>query len=339
MHLYAIRENPTRESCNNSSGFLKDSMDTLQKMRVLVRVVEAGSFTSAAHQLNTTTAYASRAVSDLEAHLRTRLLNRTTRRIALTEAGERYLRRCEEILAYVAQAEAEAGDSSAHPAGKLKVHAMTGIGQHCVVPVVGRYQQQYPDVKVELTLAQRVPDLLDEGYDVALMLAGDLPDSGLVSQRLGSIFSVACASPAYVAANGMPRVPADLGAHVCLQNISPIFSTDEWLFHGPRGEERFARGSSAFCVNTAEALAVAVREGMGIGLLPGYSAADGLRSGELVRVLPEHTAQHMNVYAVYPSRQYLDAKIRTWVEFLRDALPPLLGNVDLESKTDSVVAM
>jgi DNA-binding transcriptional LysR family regulator len=311
------------------TAFLRDGMDTLRKMRVLVRVVETGSFTGAAHQLNTTTAYASRAVSDLEAQLRTRLLNRTTRRVALTEAGERYVHRCQEILAYVEQAEAEAGDAIVHPSGKLKVHAVAGFGQHCVVPSVSRYQQQYPHVNVELTLAQRVPDLLDEGYDVAVMLAEDLPDSGLVSQRLGSTFSVMCASPAYLQQNEVPRVPAHLAAHPCLQAVTPILSVDEWTFRGPRGLERFAPRSAAFRVNTAEALAVAVREGMGIGLLPWYSALDGLRSGKLMRILPEYTSQHTNVYAVYASRQYLDAKIRTWVEFLRDTLPAMLGNESL----------
>src|SRR6266702_2428385 len=188
-------------------------MDTLQNMRVFVRVVEAGSFTGAAQHLNTTTAYASRAVSDLEAHLRTRLLNRTTRRIALTEAGERYLQRCEQILAYVDQAEAEASDAHARPSGKLKVHSMPGFGQHYVMPMISLYQQQYPTVQVDLTLAQRVPDLLDEGYDVSIVLAADLPDSGLMSQRLGSAFSIACASPAYVEKHGMPRVPSDLTHH------------------------------------------------------------------------------------------------------------------------------
>lgn len=154
----------------DSSGS-KNDMDTLQNMRVFVRVVEAGSFTAAAQHLNTTTAYASRAVSDLEAHLRTRLLNRTTRRIALTEAGERYLQRCEQILAYVDQAEAEASDAHARPAGRLKVHSMTSFGQHYVVPMISRYQERHPSVQVDLTLAQRMPDLLDEGYDVSLVLA------------------------------------------------------------------------------------------------------------------------------------------------------------------------
>jgi DNA-binding transcriptional LysR family regulator len=288
-------------------------MDTLQNMRVFVRVVEAGSFTGAAQHLNTTTAYASRAVSDLEAHLRTRLLNRTTRRIALTEAGERYLQRCEQILAYVDQAEAEAGDAHARPSGKLKVHAMTSFGQHYVVPAVGRYQERYPDVHVELTLAQRMPDLLDEGFDVSLALATGLPDSGLVSQRLGSAFSIACASP------------ADLTRHTCLQMVTPVFPPDKWSFGGPQGEETITLGPATFQVNVAEAMVVAVSQGMGVGLIPIYSAISGLRSGKLVWLLPDYTSQEMNLYALYASRQYLDAKIRTWVEFLRDELPATLA--------------
>ncbi|MFD1556607.1 LysR family transcriptional regulator [Paraburkholderia silviterrae] len=305
-------------------------MDTLQNMRVFVRVVEAGSFTGAAQYLNTTTAYASRAVSDLEAHLRTRLLNRTTRRIALTEAGERYLQRCEQILAYVDQAEAEAGDAHARPSGKLKVHAMTSFGQHYVVPAVGQYQQRYPDVYVDLTLAQRMPDLLDEGYDVALVLATDLPDSGFVSQRLTSAFSIACASPAYLERHGVPQTPRDLAKHRCLQMVTPVFPASQWDFTGPGGDETIDLGAATFKVNVAEALAVAVREGMGVGLLPIYSAISGLRSGELVWILPEYKSQEMNVYAMYPSRQYLDAKIRTWVELLREKLPATLAEDQAE---------
>ncbi len=305
-------------------------MDTLQNMRVFVRVVEAGSFTGAAQHLNTTTAYASRAVSDLEAHLRTRLLNRTTRRIALTEAGERYLQRCEQILAYVDQAEAEAGDAHARPAGKLKVHAMTSFGQHYVVPAVGRYQQLYPEVNVELTLAQRMPDLLDEGYDVALVLATDLPDSGFVSQRIAGTFSIACASPAYLERRGVPQTPADLANHTCLQMVTPVFPTAQWQFAGPEGLQTIELGTPTFQVNVAEALAVAVREGMGVGLLPIYSAISGLRNGELVWILPEYKSQEMNVFALYPSRQYLDAKIRTWVELLRDQMPATLAKDQTE---------
>lgn len=299
-------------------------MDTLQNMRVFVRVVEAGSFTGAAQQLNTTTAYASRAVSDLEAHLRTRLLNRTTRRIALTEAGERYLHRCEQILSYVDEAEAEASDAHARPSGRLRVHSMASFGQHYTVPAISRYRERYPDVDIDLTLAQRLPDLLDEGFDVSLVISRELPDSGFVSQRLGSTFSIACASPDYIAKYGAPQGPQELAQHVCLGMVAPGLHWDEWVLLGPQGEARVALNNSPFRVNVAEALSAAVREGMGIGVLPLYSAISGLRSGDFVRVMPEYRSHPMNIHALYPSRQFLDAKIRTWVDFMRADVPALI---------------
>ncbi|ALK30332.1 LysR family transcriptional regulator [Burkholderia plantarii] len=305
-------------------------MDTLQNMRVFVRVVDAGSFTAAAQQLNSTTAYASRAVSDLEAHLRTRLLNRTTRRIALTEAGERYLQRCEQILAYVDQAEAEAGDAHARPSGKLRIHSMTSLGQHYAVPMIARYRQRYPEVQVDLTLAQRLPDLLDEGFDVSVVVDRHLPDSGLVSQRLGETFNVACASVDYLERHGVPQRPQDLDAHACLGMMAPGFVWDEWKFVGPAGEEHFPVTQPSFCVNVAEALSAAIREGMGVGVLPLYTAIAGLRAGHFVRVMPEYRSHVMNIYALYPSRQYLDAKIRTWVDFMRESLPATI-EADIET--------
>jgi len=301
-------------------------MDTLQNMRVFVRVVEAGSFTAAAQHLNTTTAYASRAVSDLEAHLHTRLLNRTTRRIALTEAGERYLQRCQQILSYVEEAEAEASDAHARPSGKLRLHVMASFGTRYIVPAVAGYQKRYPDVAVELTLAQRIPDLLDEGFDVSVVLGYDLPDSGLISQRLGNVFSIACASPSYLERRGVPRTPADLVNHDCLRIVTPAAAFDKWNFDGPNGVETFTVSMPKFQVNGADSMAVAVREGMGVAVLPTYSAMRWLKSGELVWVLPEYTTMPLNIYALYPSRQYLDAKIRTWVDFLLEELPATLAS-------------
>jgi len=300
-------------------------MDTLQNMRVFARVVESGSFTAAAQYLNTTTAYASRAVSDLEAHLHTRLLNRTTRRIALTEAGERYLQRCQQILAYVEQAEAEASDAHARPSGKLRLHSMASFGTRYIVPAVGRYQALYPDVSVDLTLAQRFPDLLDEGFDVSVVIGYDLPDSGLISQRLGSVFSIACASPAYLERRGVPRTPADLAHHACLRIVTPASVFDRWNFDGPNGTETITVSAPTFQVNSADSMAMAVREGMGVAVLPTYAAMRWLESGELVWILPEYTSMPLNIYALYPSRQYLDAKIRTWVDFVHDELPVTLA--------------
>jgi DNA-binding transcriptional LysR family regulator len=298
-------------------------MDTLQNMRLFMRVVEAGSFTAAAQQLNTTTAQTSRAVSDLEAHLQTRLLNRTTRRLAMTEGGERYFQRCERILAYIEEAEAEAGNAHAHPSGRLKVHSITSFGQDYVVPLVARYRELYPTVQIELTLTQRMPNLLDEGYDVALLQARELPDSSLVSQLLGSACSIACASPGYIERYGQPRTVSDLSRHACLQLAAPASVPGVWRFNGPNGEDVIQPGSAAFTVNVADAMAMAtaIRGGMGIGVLPISSALPHLRTGTLVRVFPDYTLQDLQIFALYPSRRYLDAKIRTWVEFLREELP------------------
>ncbi|GFM73475.1 LysR family transcriptional regulator [Pseudomonas cichorii] len=300
-------------------------MDTLQNMRAFCCVAQAGSFTAAAAQLDTTTANVSRAVSNLEAHLQTRLLNRTTRRIALTEAGKRYLMRCEQILASVEEAEAEASDAHARPTGQLKMHSMPGVGQHYVIDAIARYRQSHPDVSFDLTLTSRVPDLLEEGYDVSIVLASELPDSGFVSQRLGITYSIVCASPTYIKNFGMAYTPADLLNHACLRLVSPVFPLEKWMFDGPQGQEMVTINSSPLLINSADAMQTAISCGMGIGILPIYSAIDGLRNGTLMRVLPDYRSQELNLYAIYPSRQYLDAKIKTWVEYLRGSLPEILA--------------
>ncbi|RFU49265.1 LysR family transcriptional regulator [Paraburkholderia sp. DHOC27] len=299
-------------------------MDTLQNMRVFVRVVEAGSFTAAAQSLNSTTGAMSRAVSELEAHLRTRLMNRSTRRLALTTAGERYLKRCQQILADVDTAEEEASCAQERPAGALRMHSFASIGQHYVLPAISRYRALYPEVTVELTLSQRMPDLFEGSGDVAVVTAATLPNSDLVSLPLGTTFSILCASPAYVRSHGAPQQPADLRQHDCLILQTPAFPPHDWLLEGPEGSETM-EVNGPVQVNIAESLAVAIREGMGIGILPLYAAIDGLRDGSLVRVLPEHTLQKMTIYALYPSRKFVDAKTRTWVEFLRTHMPKVIA--------------
>jgi DNA-binding transcriptional LysR family regulator len=310
-----------------ASAFPEDlTMDTLYTMRIFVRVAEEGSFTAAAQRMDITTASASRAVSFLETHLRARLFNRSTRRTVLTEAGQRYLQRCQQILAYIEQAEAEAADPQARPSGRLRVHATTGFGQAYVVPAVLRYQERYPSVMVDLTLSQHVPDILDEGYDVTLQLsATELPDSGLVSLRLGSVHSVLCASPAYLRDHGTPQSVEELTGHACLQIVTHVFPRDCWHLEGPRGRQTHTLSPTAFQVNIADALGAALREGKGIGALPMSTAVPALRHGTLVRVLPEHRLQTLTAYAMYPSREYLDAKIRTFVDFLREVVPQNLA--------------
>jgi DNA-binding transcriptional LysR family regulator len=305
-------------------------MDTLQNMRVFMRVVETGSFTAAAQQMATTTAHVSRSISDLETHLRTRLLNRTTRRLALTEAGERYLLRCEQIVAYVDEAEAEARHAQARPAGTLRLHAMSSLAQHYLISAIARYHEKYPDVFVDLTLSQRMPDLLEEGLDVSVIVSSQLPDSGLISQKLGESRTIVCASPRYLAQRGTPATVEELAEYECVQlQSAAVYASDRWAFTGPDGEQTVTvRGPLR--VNGAESLRQALEEGMGIGLLPAFTALESLRQGTLVRILPEYALPALSVYALYPSRQYLDAKIRAWIELIRAEVTEAMTADDAE---------
>ncbi|WP_279535509.1 NAD(P)-dependent oxidoreductase [Pseudomonas aeruginosa] len=235
--------------------------------------------------------------------------------MALTEAGQRYLLRCEQILAYVEEAEAEASDAHARPAGKLKLHSMTGIGQHYVIRAIAGYRQQYRDVTFDLTMANRVPDLLDEGFDVAIVVASELPDSGFISQRIGETYSILCASPEYLRLNGTPSEPSELASHDCLRLVSPVVPLDRWLFDGPNGQEMVSIGASPFQVNVGDAMTEAIRSGLGIGILPVYSAIEDLGKGTLVRVFsrlaPEHLERlqcQFNVRVLEPKQGDIDAQ-------------------------------
>jgi len=306
-------------------------MDILQAMRVFTRVTDSGSFTAAAQALGLSTAQVSRLVSELEASLSARLLYRTTRRLRLTEAGERYLQRCREILDQVDEAAAEASGAHLTPRGRLRVHSFTGLGTQYLVPLVARYAELYPQVDVDLTLSQRTPDLLEEGHDVLITHSRELPDSDLVAQRLGSIYSVVCAAPAYLHERGVPQCPEQLREHRCLRLIDPVYPGD-WVFER-LGEMQVISPGQTFQVNVSEAMVQAAVAGMGICLLPSFVAAKALRDGGVVRLLPEWQLHERNLYALYSSRRFLDAKIKTWVELLKVELPRLLerDSADLDN--------
>jgi DNA-binding transcriptional LysR family regulator len=301
-------------------------MDVFQSMRFFVAVAQSGSFTAAAELLDTTTTNVSKAVSALEARLHTRLINRTTRRLALTEAGLRYLQRCERILDDVREADEEAGTAQTLPVGRLKIHAMSAIGNHYVIDAIARYREIHPTVMFGLTLTNRVPDLLEEGYDMSIVLARELPDSGFVAQRLGITYSILCASPAYLEKRGTPHSPDALAEHECLRIVNTVMPVEHWTFEGPQGLETITIPVSPFHINTADGMTIAIRKGMGIGIQPIASAVDGLRAGTLVRVLPEYRLEELNLFAIYPSRKFVDAKTRTWVDFLKQSIPELLAS-------------
>ncbi|MDB5982404.1 MAG: LysR family transcriptional regulator [Pseudomonas sp.] len=301
-------------------------MDIIQTMRVFVAVAQNGSFTSAAEALDSTTTNVSKAISSLEARLQTRLINRTTRRLALTEAGMRYLQRCEKIIEEVREADEEAGTAHTLPVGRLKIHVMSAIGNHYVIAAIAKYREAYPSVMFDLTLANRLPDLLEEGYDMSIVLARDLPDSGFIAQRLGITYSILCASPEYLDKRGMPGNPAALHAHDCLRIVNTPMPAENWVFEGPEGVQTVNIPLSPFHINTADGMTVAIKSGMGIGIQPIASAVDGHSAGTLVRVLPEYHLEELNLFAIYPSRKFVDAKIKTWLDFLKNAIPEVLAS-------------
>ncbi len=297
-------------------------MDIFQAMRVFVRVVDTGSFTAAAQALGYSTAQASRLLSELETSLQARLLQRSTRRLALTEVGTRYLERCRVILGEVEDANAEAGGAHLIPRGHLRVQSTTGIGIQLLAPLVAKYAELYPQVNVDLTLSQRQPDLLEEGHDVVITLSANLPDSELVGQQLGAIYSVISAAPSYLEKYGVPQTPDDLDNHRCLHLIDPLF-TDSWTFRDEKGEQ-LIRPREIFRVNVAEAMAQAAEAGLGVCLMPDYVAVGSYQRGSLVRLLPNYRLHEKSIYALYPSRRFLDAKVKTWVEFLKEEIPKTL---------------
>jgi DNA-binding transcriptional LysR family regulator len=292
-------------------------MDKLYNMSVFAKVVEMGSFTAVANHLDTTVGNISRAVSVLEESLDTRLMQRSTRRLVITDAGRRFYDRCVAILTDVEHAEAEARDALLEPRGTLRVHSVPGLGRNLVTRAVIAYRKSYPDVSVDLLLSQRMPNLLEEQLDVGIVITRTLPDSAYVSQSIGTSHCILAASPAYLAAHPAPVCPDDLIDHQCVLLGTVDYAPDEWRLESAAGDATFRPTGPHLGVNDMDSMSQALRDGAGIGLLAAFSAMDDLRSGALMRVLPQYHTHVRNVYAVYPSRQFVDAKIKRFVESLK----------------------
>jgi len=292
-------------------------MDKLSNMSVYIKVVEMGSFTAVANHLESTVGNVSRAVSALENMLDTRLIQRSTRRLSITDAGRRFYERCTKILADLEHAEAEASNAALNPRGTLRVHCVPGLARHLVTGAVLEYREEFPEVTVDLMLSQRMPNLLEDQLDVSILIARTLPDSAYVSQKIGISHCVLVASPEYLQRHAAPVTPEDLNDHQCLLLGTVDYVRDEWQLKSKTGDATFTPKGPSFSVNDMDAMAVAVRAGAGIGLLAGFSAISDLRSGRLVRVLPEFHTYERNVYAVYTSRQFIDAKITRFIDTLK----------------------
>lgn len=292
-------------------------MDRLLAMESFVRVVESGTFVAAAERLGLSTSSLSRLVAELEQHLGARLLNRTTRRLSLTESGQAYYERCVTLLADVAEAEALAGQSAAQARGTVRLTCSYNMAEQRVAPAIATFVRAHPAVRFELVVSDRIIDLVEEGYDLAIRV-GPVGGERLVARRLGSMRLVLCAAPSYLQRHGMPERPADLASHNSL-TYAYSASPRVWRFTGPGGTTEEIRVSGNLLANSGEALRAAALEGMGIIYEPDFLVEPALRTGGLVRLLSQYDGAAGDIWAVYPSRRHLSLKVRLFVDHMAAA--------------------
>jgi DNA-binding transcriptional LysR family regulator len=288
-------------------------MDRLTSLTAFVRVVDSGGFSAAGRRLNMSTTMVSNHVQSLEDRLGARLLNRTTRKVSLTEVGKAYYDRCIQILADIEQADDIAGALQSTPRGTLRIYTATHIVPF-IAPVVAEFLARYPDVKVDLSMGERAVDIIDEGYDIAVRLTPP-PDSSLIVRSLATWRHVLCCSPAYLEKHGRPLQLSDLSDRNCVRHVLYPFE-DEWRFVDRKGAPASVRVSGNLISNSGDTLRMAALQGVGVCLGPGFLIHADLEEGRLVRLLPEYRTVEFAMNAVYPHRHHLSAKVRTFIDML-----------------------
>jgi DNA-binding transcriptional LysR family regulator len=280
-------------------------------------VVESGSFVKASQALDISKAAVSRYVVDMETRLGVRLLHRTTRRLALTDAGQVFYARSKELLAELAEAESEVTSRSEAASGTLRINAPFTFGNLHLAPLWGEFRNLHPKVTLDVTLADRLVDLVEEGYDVAVRIAA-LASSTLVSRRLATTRVVLCASPQYLQRHGNPIHPAELAAHAVIA-YTYWSGKDEWRFEGPAGPVS-VRTQPVMLTNSGDTCRAAALAHQGVVLQPSFLVGPDLSAGTLVELMPQYRSVELGIYAVYPTRKHVPAKVRALVDFLTQRL-------------------
>jgi DNA-binding transcriptional LysR family regulator len=305
---------------------MEGQVDRLESMSTLLAAVEGGSLSAASRKLGMPLATVSRKVSDLEAHLRTRLINRTSRRLTLTDAGRSYVAACKRILEDIGEAERAAAGEYLAPRGDLIISAPIVLGRLHVLPIAIAFLKAYPDIDVRVGLADHVMNLHEDNVDLAVRI-GDLPDSSLVATRVGSIRRVVCGSPAYFGERGMPKSPGELSSHDCI-TFEGLMSPDAWRFAAGKSTVSVAV-HSRLIVNTAEAAIDAAIAGAGITRVLSYQVANALRAGTLALALRKFEPMPWPVSLVYAGRGLLPLKLRAFLDFAAPRLKERLAQSDL----------
>lgn len=303
-------------------------MDQLSAMRAFLRVVETGSFTRASAGLGLPKATMTNLIQNLEAHLKTKLLNRTTRRVVVTTDGALYYERALRIVAEVDELDASLSQSQVTPGGRLRVEMAGIFADWIVIPALAAFSRTYPDIQIDLGVGDRTVDYLAENVDIALR-GGQPADQSLIARRVGQLDLILCAAPGYVERLGMPRHPAEFEqGHHCVSYFMPP-SNRIMPFTFDRGEERVEIVPHyVLSVNDARSYMAAVLSGLGAGQLPRVMAADHLTSGNLVELLPAWGVKDIPLYVVYPPNRHLSNKVRVFVDWL----VRLIGEMGLDAQ-------
>jgi DNA-binding transcriptional LysR family regulator len=289
-------------------------VDRFQAISAFARVVEAGSFARAAERLGVSVSAVSRQVADLEAHLDARLLNRTTRRLSLTEGGQAFYERCVQLLADLEDAEVVVTAASIVPRGTLRLTCSATFGTRHLAPAIADFGSRHPQLRFEVELSERAVDIVEEGLDLAIRI-GEIGSQNLVGRKVGTTRLVCCAAPSYIAARGEPRTPQDLAGHACLTyEYSP--QRGVWSFRDAKGGEHTVRVTGPVHANSGRLLEALAAEGVGIACEPDFIVGPDIRAGRLVPVLTGYAAPATVIHVVYPSRRHLSAKVRVFTDFL-----------------------
>lgn len=288
-------------------------MDRLTGMTVFARVAESGGFSAAARRLNMSTTMVSNHVQALEAHLSARLLNRTTRKVSLTEVGQAFYERCIRILADLDEAERAAGELQSTPRGTLRLYTSSNMVRF-IGPIVAEYLSLYPEASVELATGERLVDLVEEGIDLAIR-STPVPSSSLIVRNLATWRHILCCSPAYLETHPAPKSPADLAHHNCVRYTHYPFG-DDWRFAHVDGGIASVRVSGNLISASGDVLRLAALRGQGIFLAPSFVIGDEIETGKLVPLLPDFRPVEFSISAIYPTRHHLSAKVRGFIDLL-----------------------
>ena len=293
-------------------------MDVMHSMAVFRRVVEAKSFSAVARETNMSQSTVSKHIASLEERLDTKLLNRSTRSLKLTEAGKEYYQHCIRILNDFQEAEASVGKGKIDPTGTLRISTSAAFGRTYILPYLDEFLSTYPDIKIDLIFGDKYTDLVKEGIDLAIRI-GPLEDSSLIAKKIGSSPRVVVASPEYLVNHGRPKKPADLVKHDCLF-YSLQKSPDLWYFNSTQEGDESIRVNGRIKASSPDAVCDATLEGLGISILGEWYVRKHLKSGRLIKILPDFKPTAFDIHAFYPERRFVPQKVKRMIQFIADKI-------------------